>query len=458
MAIEYRHNTASQTDILRHLKHMAPYFVVDLSTRVNLEEYAQKLYSQAELEEAWHDCDLIGLVAYYNNDTTQESFVSNVSVDIKFQKQGIASVLLNLAKTNSLEHSMKSMRVEVANDANLISYYKGHGFMLQADQQSSNIKTLIRYFYPLVAIRCTVFNHEPYLRDCLEGFVMQKTTFPFVAIVHDDASTDNSAAIIRKYAENYPDIIKPIYETENQWSKHDGSLQRIMNNAIDATGAKYVAMCEGDDYWIDPLKLQKQVDYMESHSECSMCFHGVQILDELSHEIQPDFLEDIPYSRDGLRLAQGNYIHAVSVMFRKNGSVDEKYAKVGRISMGDQILYHLYAEVGHFKKLPDIMGVYRVGNGQWSAASDAYRHLMSVISLSKTVPLLQNSEVRKQLDETIYQYANVVFNIINEKDKELLSIHNSRAYRIGTFMLRPARFLKKCIKKIKRLIKKIIGK
>ena len=124
----------------------------------------------------------------------------------------------------------------------------------------------------LVAIKCAVYNHEPYLRDCLEGFVMQQTNFPFVAIVHDDASTDGSAAIIREYEEKYPDIIKPIYEAENQYSKHDGSLGRIMNAAIDATGAKYIAMCEGDDYWTDPLKLQKQVDFLESHPEVGLCY------------------------------------------------------------------------------------------------------------------------------------------------------------------------------------------
>ena len=122
----------------------------------------------------------------------------------------------------------------------------------------------------LVVIRCLVYNHEPYLRDCLEGFVMQQTNFPFVAIVHDDASTDGSAAIIREYGEKYPDIIKPIYEAENKYSKHDGSLGRIINAAVDATGAKYVAMCEGDDYWTDPLKLQKQVDFMETNPEYGM--------------------------------------------------------------------------------------------------------------------------------------------------------------------------------------------
>lgn len=104
---------------------------------------------------------------------------------------------------------------------------------------------------PLVSIRCTVYNHEPFLRQCLDGFVMQQTTFPFEAIVHDDASTDGSAAIIREYAEKYPNIIKPIYETENQHRKHDGSLARILDAAMHPN-SKYVALCEGDDYWTDP--------------------------------------------------------------------------------------------------------------------------------------------------------------------------------------------------------------
>ena len=125
----------------------------------------------------------------------------------------------------------------------------------------------------MVSIWCITYNHEPYIRQCLEGFVMQKTNFRFEAIVHDDASTDGTAAIVREYAEKYPDIIKPIFEIENQYSKGDGSLDRIMEEVC--TG-KYVAFCEGDDYWIDPLKLQKQVDYLESHPEYSMCFHNAK--------------------------------------------------------------------------------------------------------------------------------------------------------------------------------------
>ena len=122
----------------------------------------------------------------------------------------------------------------------------------------------------MVTIRCITYNHEPYIRQCLDGFVMQKTNFRFEAIVHDDASTDSTATIIKEYAEKYPDIIKPIFETENQYSKRDASLTRIMDNH---THGKYVAMCEGDDYWIDPLKLQKQIDFLEAHPEYSYSCH-----------------------------------------------------------------------------------------------------------------------------------------------------------------------------------------
>lgn len=124
---------------------------------------------------------------------------------------------------------------------------------------------------PLVTIRCLTYNHEPYIRQCLEGFVMQQTNFNFEAVVHDDASTDGTAAIIAEFAEKYPDIIKPLYETENQYSKRDGSLRRIMNAH---THGKYVAMCEGDDYWTDPLKLQKQVDFLEANKNVALCFHN----------------------------------------------------------------------------------------------------------------------------------------------------------------------------------------
>ncbi len=136
---------------------------------------------------------------------------------------------------------------------------------------------------PLVSIRCMVYNHEPFLRQCLDGFVMQKTTFPFEAIVHDDASTDGSAAIIREYAEKYPDIIKPIYETENQYGK--GIISKKMDAAMHPN-SKYIATCEGDDYWTDPNKLQLQVDFLESHPDFFVTSHNYTIFYEATKTIK----------------------------------------------------------------------------------------------------------------------------------------------------------------------------
>ncbi|MFK2238497.1 glycosyltransferase family 2 protein [Bacteroides fragilis] len=108
---------------------------------------------------------------------------------------------------------------------------------------------------PLVSIFCITYNHSSYIRQCLDGFLIQKTNFPFEVLIHDDASTDDTAGIIKEYEAKYPDIIKPIYQVENQYSK--GLDINIVYNLPRARG-KYIAMCEGDDYWIDPLKLQNK--------------------------------------------------------------------------------------------------------------------------------------------------------------------------------------------------------
>lgn len=122
---------------------------------------------------------------------------------------------------------------------------------------------------PLVSIECWTYNHENYISQTLDGFLMQKTDFPFEVIVHDDASTDNTANIIRQYEHKYPSIIRPIYETENQYSKRDGSIDRIVFSKM---RGKYIACCEGDDYWIDNNKLQLQVNFLEKNQSYGLCY------------------------------------------------------------------------------------------------------------------------------------------------------------------------------------------
>ena len=126
-----------------------------------------------------------------------------------------------------------------------------------------------------VAVWCITYNQKDFIKDALEGFAMQKTNFPFVVIFHYDKSTDGTSVIIIEYANKYPDIIIPFIETENQWSK--GGLKHIINimNSHYRIG-KYIAFCEGDDYWTSPDKLQTQIDFLESHPDYSMCFHSAK--------------------------------------------------------------------------------------------------------------------------------------------------------------------------------------
>ena len=127
----------------------------------------------------------------------------------------------------------------------------------------------------MVSVLCTAYNQEEYIARALEGFVTQKTDFPFEVLVNDDKSTDRTADIIREYAEKYPDIIRPFYQAENLYSQDIDIYQKVF---FPNARGKYVAYCEGDDYWTDPEKLQIQVDFLESHPEYSACVHNTMLL------------------------------------------------------------------------------------------------------------------------------------------------------------------------------------
>lgn len=221
----------------------------------------------------------------------------------------------------------------------------------------------------LVSIRCLAYNHEKYIRETLEGFVMQKTNFRFEAIVHDDASTDATAELIREYAEKYPDIIKPIYETENQYSKKDGSLFRISHEACKG---KYIAFCEGDDYWTNPYKLQKQVDFLESHPDYVMCSHFWDEYNQETNEMSHcKNVESKTYTLRNL-IDEEWLFQPLTVVYRARALQAEREYKVSR----DTVLFYRLLKQGKGFCFPDTMGVYRLhGGGVWAGKSDEVRWL-----------------------------------------------------------------------------------
>ena len=218
---------------------------------------------------------------------------------------------------------------------------------------------------PLVTVFCTVYNHENYISDALNGFIGQKTSFPFEVLVHDDASTDSSAQIIKEYCSRYPSILIPIFEENNQYSQGKWIMREIM---LPRARGDYIAFCEGDDYWCDKSKLQQQIDFLESHPEYSACAHNSLRLDVSSGRSSvmytPETL-DLPLER--VLEKGGAYWQLASFVCRR--SVLEHWPEF-LIQAGGNGDYKLAINAclqGKIRYIGTVMSVYRfLTSGSWS--------------------------------------------------------------------------------------------
>ena len=224
---------------------------------------------------------------------------------------------------------------------------------------------------------------------------MQKTNFPFEIIIHDDASTDGTADIVKKYAKKHPDIFKTIFEKENQYSK---KTWRFLNDMFYSAHGKYIALCEGDDFWTDENKLQKQVDFLEKNKDHTVCFHTVKIFfDDASgkEEISPEPAEGYVFDLENLLI--DNYIHTCSVMYRR-----QDYKNLANEIMPHDLYMHVYhARSGKIGFIKDVMGVYRKQpNGVWWESRD---HISNIYERHRYMLINLYSELLKMLkDSTTY--------------------------------------------------------
>ena len=217
----------------------------------------------------------------------------------------------------------------------------------------------------LVSISCITYNHVQYIRQCLDGFLMQQTNFAFEVLIHDDCSTDGTTEIIKEYELMYPDIIKPIYEKENQYQQGKPSGSPVWN--FPRAQGKYIAMCEGDDYWTDPLKLQKQVDFMEVHPDYSLCFHDYRQLwpDGSKVIISKEISDPLNCSIKQAILCGGGYLATNSMLFR--AKYIENYPLWATIGVGDFPLMLILFHLGRVAHLNIVASDYRVNSvGSWS--------------------------------------------------------------------------------------------
>ncbi|WP_051285432.1 glycosyltransferase family A protein [Aequorivita capsosiphonis] len=215
---------------------------------------------------------------------------------------------------------------------------------------------------PFVATATLTYNHEPYIRDCIDGILMQKTTFPVRIVIFEDCSTDKTASIINEYEKKYPDLIFAFCQSINTYRKEN--RREVLQPYFKARQvAKYIAFCEGDDYWTDPLKLQKQVDFMEDNPDCSMCYHSVRHVfmtkNKVDKIVGPRAPDDIKYTSE--EFIKGKYARTVSRLVK--ASLVNNYPKwVSQSPIGDypvQMICALHGNIGYIGGEP--MAVYRVG-------------------------------------------------------------------------------------------------
>jgi len=277
---------------------------------------------------------------------------------------------------------------------------------------------------PLVSVCCTTYNHDQFIRDAIYGFLIQRTDFPFEILIHDDASTDQTAAVIREYESRYPLLIRGIYQTDNQYSKGVMPTTLVFPEAR----GKYIAFCEGDDFWTDPRKLQIQADYLEDHPEVVISEHGFVCVqeggDRLFPHLKPFRTREGDLTGEQLILGQGR-LQPLTWMLR-NFILDEVPERKMVIS-GDRFLLSLLGHYGGSHYHDDIQpGCRRVhARGIWSGMSMTEKQEARI----NTRFWMYRYYARIGSEEYAVHYWHKFLNAVMERDKFMAkaSAHSKRS-------------------------------
>lgn len=273
-----------------------------------------------------------------------------------------------------------------------------------------------------VSVICITYNHKLYIEDALKSIVRQKTNFTFEVVVHDDKSSDGTTEIIESYERKYPNLIKPIYENENKYSQNVDILMEI---CIPFARGKYIALCEGDDYWIDDLKLQKQYDMLEIHSELDMCACAAKQISENHITVEePDIR---PKKEDSVLTVQevieggGNYLATASLFFRK--SMFDSLMEFEKILCFDYTYQIKGALRGGIYYLDRKMVVYRRNTaGSWTLRVEKSKkkyaaHIEREIGMLRELDKETLGEFHESIERRIYAYTPFLDQLMINREK-----------------------------------------
>ena len=243
----------------------------------------------------------------------------------------------------------------------------------------------------ILTVVCTTYNHEKYIEKALKSFVEQKTNYKYKIIVHDDASTDNTKNIIYNFVKNYPSLFIPIFQKENQYSKGIKIYERFIKPLINT---KYIAFCEGDDYWVDSNKIQIQIDYLEKHPKCSMCVHNTVMISEDGKNLKKymsglNIKERDISTKEIIESCGMPPFHTSSFVFRS--SIQYYMPEVfKKLPVGDYPLAIYMSMKGIVHYIPKVMSAYRVmAKGSWTETNNKNKELNYLINC-KMIEGLQN--------------------------------------------------------------------
>lgn len=243
----------------------------------------------------------------------------------------------------------------------------------------------------LVSVAMPTYGQEKFIEEAVLGVLSQQCDFEVELIIADDCSPDSTAEIVRTIADTHPN------GSWIQYIRHEKNKGAIPNFAWTFSQAKgkYIAACEGDDYWTDPLKLQKQVDFMEKNPDYSIIFHKVKEVD--LHGVPTDTIlnsPDLEETYDIHKLASGNFIHTPSVLFKKNFHEFPEWINISPV--GDYPLHMLNAQYGLIKYLPEEMAAYRIGAGIWSSQTRIHQFVNTLFTLKLLITYFSDQQEIKE--------------------------------------------------------------
>ncbi len=274
----------------------------------------------------------------------------------------------------------------------------------------------------LVSIICFTYNHKEYITDALEGCLAQQVDFKYEIIVHDDASVDGTIDIVRQYEQKYPGIIKGIYETENVYSHSNYFVQWVQKKIMSEARGKYVMWCEGDDYWIDPTKMSRQIEYLEQHPDCAMVVHKAAVLD-MKHtrvSVLPQYWEDKNLSPEEIINHPHGFIESASMAYRmEDFTLKDFYSEAG---VGDYTTRLYCLTRGRIYYMDRIMSVYRFGQeGSWqntqkNSSNAHFKHCVNMIRFLDLYNQFTNAVYLPQIIKEIHRYVDLAVDIQARED------------------------------------------